>query len=849
VADELEPVTQSFEADLSDYIGPIEDAADETEGFADVVEETKETLSGLRDAAAEAGEGMSDLGAQASDGGAGLDELSASADDADASLDGMSASEDDATVSTEALSESVGSLRDKVYEMYPGIDEATASLLAEAAAAEAAGAANEEAAASFYGLGGAGTGPAEVLGQLKDILFSLQEGESVLLGSEGMGQFFVQTDAEAEKAGASVLNLTTNTSLLDDAMTKADNKVRDFYEGINALDPSLLRSSNLAKDARAALLGMGASEVEAAAGAAALARAAEEVEDLTAGSGGGIRGFVTSLFGSGGGIGGFVSSLFGSAGGLGAVLGDVGSAAAGMLVIVPVILAIVAEVGGLVNGIGLAGLALGGFAALAIPSLEQVKNSYESVTSAQATYTEAVQLEKRDPTKDNAAALATAAAQLKIAMAGVPSYIKPAITGFDQLKTTYQGMAKAFAPDVFGVLDKGLDVTNKLLPSLLPLAHAGATALDGLLTSLGKALTPKTSLESTGIGHQLKEVTSETGFQQFIQWAAKMAPPILETIGQDLGKLASAWSHAAQGFSKQDFINTINIAFSILIGVLNGVTHAVHDMMQMWDDWQALIKAEGNWIRDAEQDLQKFSDNLSIWYRDGEKDLDGFSSALSGWYKNLEHYFDIADDAVQQFQQDVGQWITDAGNDITRIWDRTWSAVISYTESIPGRIMGTLRGIPGQMESLGQQAILGLVHGMEDIAGDVEGEISHIANMIPSGLSSILHMLSPSLVMRERGQMAIAGLVQGLMDGETGVSAAMAHIAAAISGPGTGHTILPGGYIPGAASAGAGAGGQQQLVTNVTVQLNNQTLLKATQTASRTWNRRNVSNSLTLRAR
>lgn len=834
MADELEPVQQDFEANLSDYIEPIHEAGDETEGFADVVEELKETLSGLRDDAAEAGEGLSDLGAQAADGGAGLDELSGSADDADASLGGLSATEDDVTVSTEAAAKSFGQLRDEVYEANPGIDDATASLLAEAAAAEAVTGANEEASASFYGLGGPGSGAADVLGQLKDILFDLSEGESVLLGSEGFGQFFVQTDAEAEKAGSSVLRLTTNTSLLDDAMTKADHTVRDYYEAINALDPSLLRSSNLAKDAAAALRGMGASEVEAAAGAAALVKAQEAVDALGSG---------------GGGAGGFVSGLFESAGGLGAVMGDVGSAAAGMLLIAPAIIAIVAEVGGLVNGIGIAGLALGGFAALAIPSLEQVKNSYESITSAQATYSDAVQLEKRDPTKDNAAALATAAAQLKIAMAGVPGYIKPAITGFEQLKTTYQNMAKAFAPDVFSVLDKGLAVTNELLPALLPLAHAGATALDSLLGSLDKALTPKTSLESTGIGHQLKEISGQTGFQQFIEWAAKMAPPILETIGTDLGKLAGAWSHAAQGFNKQDFINTINIAFTILIGTLNGVTHAVHQTMLMWDDWQALIKAQGNWLKDGAADLQKFSDNLSNWYRNGEKALDGFSSDLSGWYKNLEHYFDIADNAVEQWQQDVGQWVTDAGNDITRTWNAAWSAVISYTESLPGRILGVLRGIPGQMESLGQQAIMGLVRGMEDVAGDVEGEISHIANMIPSGLSAILHMLSPSLVMRERGQMAIAGLVRGLMDGEVGVSSAMAHIAAAITGPGTGHTILPGGYLPGTTAGAGAAGGQLQLATNVTVQLNNQTLLKATQTASRTWNRRNVTNSLSLRAR
>jgi methyl-accepting chemotaxis protein len=128
MSDELDPVTEKFIADLSGYIEPIQDAADDTEEFATTVEEAKEALSGLRDDAAEAGAGIGDLAGHAAEAGAGLDELGGSADAADGSLDGLAATADDADASTETLAEAFARARDAVYEMYPGIDEATASL-------------------------------------------------------------------------------------------------------------------------------------------------------------------------------------------------------------------------------------------------------------------------------------------------------------------------------------------------------------------------------------------------------------------------------------------------------------------------------------------------------------------------------------------------------------------------------------------------------------------------------------------------------------------------------------------------------------------------------------------------
>ena len=67
------------------------------------------------------------------------------------------------------------------------------------------------------------------------------------------------------------------------------------------------------------------------------------------------------------------------------------------------------------SGIVAATAGVGAFAALAVPSVEKVKTAYTNLTGAQTAYHQAQQLEARDPTKGNLAAVATALAKLQIA--------------------------------------------------------------------------------------------------------------------------------------------------------------------------------------------------------------------------------------------------------------------------------------------------------------------------------------------------------------------------------------------------------------------------------------------------
>lgn len=835
MADELEPVTQPFEADLTDYIEPIRDGSDETQGFADVVEETTETLSGLRDAAAETGAGVADLAESAADAGAGLADMDAGADGAAASVDALAGSEDDASVSTETLAETVARLRDAAYEAYPGIDDATASLLAEAGAAELAGAANEGAALSMGDMARSADGLEATLLNVKNILGAAELGESVTVAKSGLGEFFIQTEAEADNTTSSLLRLTTGTKLLDDAMTKADKDTAAFWEAVNFLGPSLANSENIAEDAASALRLLGASENEAAAGGNALAKAQSGLEGL-AGGGGGILESIMSFF-SGGGE---------SGAGIGAALGNVGALGAGMLVVVPLIAGVVMELGSFVSSLLIAGIGVGSFVALAIPSFEAVKNAYEGISTAQAAYNQAVQLEKKDPTADNLAAVATAAANLKIAYQDVPPYIRPVLSEIDQLKNEYTGLAKAFEPDVFSVFNAGLKIANNLLPDLTPEATAAAGALTKILDGIGKITQQDTTASKPlRIGNIVgtmpgSEQGTDTGFNQFLEFVKTMEGPIMTTVASRLESFAGEFAKVMQSFSKKDYITAIGTAFDILTWILEGTSEAIHNVMTYWDGLTEAIKNSRNWFDDTSRASDQFAADIRGDMKKAVAGVQDFSDNTSKWLKDAEHDYDVADGDVEAFVKDVVGYVEKAGSDTEHAWDTAVADVVTITGTLPGKAVAALSSLPGRMEAVGEQAIDSIARGIEDREGAVEGAVEHIASLIPDTIASLLGMHSPSVVLRQQGRTAGESVALGLLDAESTVASAAGQLGMAAAGTG-----LAGGY----AGRAAGGGQQLQLATSVTVQLDSQTLLKATQTASRVWNRRNVSNSLTLRNR
>jgi hypothetical protein len=705
MADDLEPIRQEFIADLSDYIEPIEDASDETEGFADVVKQAGENLRGLRDSASEVGGSLGELGGAAGD--------------ADTSLTGMAASEDDATASTEALSESVGSLRDKVYEMYPGIDEATAALLAEAGAADDATLSNEGYAASLAAVSAQGDGLHATLAQLKNLLGAAELGESFTVAQYSAGRFFIDTEEGAEGAKTAITGLRTDASLLDDAMLKSANSTRDFWEAVNALNPELGFSGHIFKDARSALRDLGATEQEAAAGATALAKAQSELDNVAGAGGGGLSGLIAKMFGGGSGdVGGEDSFL--PPGYLSSIWGVTKLAGLGTAVV-----ALSTEAGALVTGLSAAVMGIVPAVVLALPSLDALKNSYSSIATARANWTQAEQTAQRDPTKDNLAAEATAAAQLKAAYADVPSYLRPVMSDISVLSREYKSMAKAFEPEVFGVFNRGLRIAEELLPTFKPLADQAVKGIDPLLDRLEKFFHEPWDTLHTPTGalaehNPLQDALAPpTGWEKWLKQIQPDIAPAEKAIGQFIGTVVGDWGKFMTKFSPKDIQN----AFHVLDVAVNLWEQTwvlvIGEAMNFWDENVAVFNTGARLVKDSLHDIE-----------------------------------DAADVARET--------VIHVGHDIEHDWDTTWSHIVSYAHGVPHKIVAALGDMGSLLVNAGDALMHGFLHGIESGFDDVKNFVSGVGGWIASHKGPVE---ADAQLLRPHGEAIMHGLVTGLRDG------------------------------------------------------------------------------------
>jgi hypothetical protein len=749
VSDELEPVEQRFEADLSDYIEPIQDASDETEGFADVVEQATENLSGLRDSASETGGSLGELGG--------------AADDADASLDGLAASGDDATASTDALGESVGSLRDKVYEAYPGIDEATASLLAEASAAEAGTAANEEYAGSLGAAQFEANGLYATLASIKDILGAAELGESLTVGVTGLNRFLIETEDDAENAGVAFTGLRTGASLLDDAMLSAANSTRDFWEAVNALDPALAYSENIATDAAAALQAMGATGIEAAAGAAALADAQAQWDANIAEGAEPIIGGLISLLGNlgvalvaGGGsfadFGGEVSDALAE---IGANLPVI---AVEVAVLLGPILAALTEAGALVTGLSAAVTGLVPFAALAIPAFKSVAGAIDDTRR---------ELDKLPPAE------------------------RATVLGIRDLKSGYEDMAKAFEPDMFRLFNQGVRIAEDLLPTFRPLADDAADGISKLLAEAekffkipadyaGERATGRMSFLNAHI-RDLATPPDLTGWQEFLKEIGPDISPAIQAIGGSISNLVLDWGKFIERFSPKDIQNAFHVLNDIVNWWSEGFGHAISQVMNMWDDFSAAWKNSENWYNDVQKVAYKIQDAFAGIEQDAlsmgadvvssvEKNWDASNRATERYWTEIGHDVEDATDAVRET-------VITAGHDIEHYWDDAWSTVVSFTEHIPGALEHIFAGAGSWLTGAGREFIEGLINGIESMLGPLESVVEHAGNLAKEAWDWITGSHSPSQEMHLRGVGFVDGLIEGIESREGALHAAVAGLA------------------------------------------------------------------------
>jgi phage-related protein len=260
---------------------------------------------------------------------------------------------------------------------------------------------------------------------------------------------------------------------------------------------------------------------------------------------------LTGLFGGGGGGGG------GSAGAGAAgipLLGSLSDALPVVAALLPLIMAALAEVGALATGLTAAGLGVGGFAALALPAFKSVTTAYSQINTDQQAYNRALTATARN----------TALAHLKQDYANLSPAQRGAVEGLQDLVAEYHKLSKAFEPTAFKVFNEGLKIANQLLPYVGQFAAAAAPAIEGLLSTISKAI-------------------AGPEFKYFMDFLSSLAGPVITAIGSGMSGLAKEVMFLMERFSKKDVINAVNIAFRILGFTIQLVTGLIMEGMIAWD--------------------------------------------------------------------------------------------------------------------------------------------------------------------------------------------------------------------------------------------------------------------------
>lgn len=185
--------------------------------------------------------------------------------------------------------------------------------------------------------------------------------------------------------------------------------------------------------------------------------------------------------------------------------GRMGGLATAALTLTPALVPIgtvaAAGLGGFTSALTAAGVGLAGFAAVALPTFRDVA----------------------------AAATKTGAAQ-KRALADLGPGAAGAVQAFKRFTETWQDFRQSFQPQIFTLMQAGMDGVRRVLPALRPMISGVADALTGLARDAGRAL-------------------QGSFWQGFFRWLGREAGPAVTAFARTLGNLVHGFAGMMMAFT------------------------------------------------------------------------------------------------------------------------------------------------------------------------------------------------------------------------------------------------------------------------------------------------------------
>lgn len=183
--------------------------------------------------------------------------------------------------------------------------------------------------------------------------------------------------------------------------------------------------------------------------------------------------------------------------------------------------------------------------------------------------------------------------------------------------------------------------------------------------------------------------------------------------------------------------------------VTDTITNTIQGAKDLWnsfttflsDLWTGIKSTVSNSVTQTKTDTVNTWDSLIQWAKDT---WDGFTTFLSTTWDNIVN-------GAKQAWDNMKQGISDAIQAVKDTFDK-------------------LREI--DLFEIGKNIIDGLVNGIKDGVNRVKDAVTDVASSITDKVQKILHIASPSKVMKKMGGFTAEGLAIGIADGAKGVSKA-----------------------------------------------------------------------------
>jgi phage-related protein len=803
----LEDVTQAFIADMSRYVDPVREAADAMRDFTDENREGDTSLDGVRDKAAEAGDAVSDLRDRTAEGAETMGELRDKSAEAGIAVGSL-------RDKTAEGAETMGMLRDKSAEADVAMDEVRNKA--------------EEAGFSLGSLRDKALEASEAVGSLRDKAYETVPALEAL-----------STAANAGPGITSIPGMVLLWGALIAAIAAVLPAVTAVAAGFGAFAifaiPTIMSVVKAVEGGRKAV-----DKLHGAIGE--MARGVLDLEKTWKTLSAAFRPEVLQVFNT-----------------------ALGIARKVLPELIPLAKAGGAAFEGMLKGIGSA-LTSSGFKQFLETMTQLVGPATRAIGQLTGSLFHLINVDIRSFAPMTVPFIRTLAEFVTVISGPVVEVLKVFAT---LLMDVMQALMPLMGPisKLISLLGQGLiSAMNGLVPllqqlgqSLVPVLTA---AFKALLPMLINMITPNSPIISafrallSVLPAVLRVVTAFFNFIAANPWIGRLVVDLLsliiafEALDGVIGVVAAVFA-----FLTGPVGAVLLIIGALIVGIAEVIEHW-HDFehwgKEAFDAVADAAKAVFDWIKSHWQLLLvllvapfALAVGAIIKYHE---DIWKFIQRI--WHDIVNFLGQVFDDIVEA----VARYFGEAVNDISEAWDdamgiisRAWTTiyetvirwagnVINWMAHFPSNITRVLSELPGMMLQVGINAMEGLLHGIEQIAGDVLSFVSRMASDISSVFSSALKELSPSKVFEEHGRNIARGLINGMNESRGMVLEASKNLAGAtISGS--------------AVNLGGGRGGGGGVTVNVTVQgtvVSEQQLQLLIQQQLLRYTKRNVGNGVYL---